>query len=73
MMNSNPPTQVPPEMPMGTSTGRGKPAKTPPSAARSNTEANRLENVLPQIKDLAEKVGGYQKLVDLIRQLDRGE
>lgn len=73
MMNSNPATQVPPEVPMGTSTGPAKPAKAPASPVRSNTEADRLEKVLPQIKDLAEKVGGYQKLMDLIRQLDRGE
>lgn len=43
----------------------------PPTAASPNTEADRLEQVLPQIRDLAAKVGGYRKLAEIARQLDQ--
>jgi hypothetical protein len=46
------------------------PAQNP--AASPNTEADSLEKVLPQIKELAQKVGGYGKLADLARQLEQG-
>jgi hypothetical protein len=42
------------------------------SPASPNTEANALEKVLPQIHELAQKVGGMKKLADIIRQLDQG-
>jgi hypothetical protein len=47
------------------------PPREPP-AVHSDLEADRLEQILPQIHELARKVGGYRKLADLIRQLDRG-
>lgn len=72
-MDNNAATYVPPEASMGTSTGRTNPTAAPPSPAKPDTEANRLEKVLPQIKELAEKVGGYQHLVEIVRQLDRGD
>jgi hypothetical protein len=31
---------------------------------------NSLQNVLPEIKDLAQKVGGYKKLSELANELD---
>jgi hypothetical protein len=45
----------------------------PESPAAPNTEANQLEKILPQIKDLARQVGGYRKLAELIHQLDSRE
>ena len=42
------------------------------SPANPNTEGNRLEQLLPQIRDLAQKVGGYDKLAELARELNRG-
>jgi hypothetical protein len=54
---------------------QGQPGAVPAadSPAAPNTEADRLEKILPQIKELARQVGGYRKLADLIRELDRGE
>jgi hypothetical protein len=47
-------------------------AARPASPANPNTEGNRLEQLLPQIRDLAQKVGGYDKLAELARELHRG-
>jgi hypothetical protein len=47
-------------------------APRPESPANPNTEGNRLEQLLPQIHELAQKVGGYDKLADLARELSRG-
>jgi hypothetical protein len=47
-------------------------APGPESPANPNTEGDRLEQLLPQIRDLAQKVGGYDKLADLARELNRG-
>jgi hypothetical protein len=47
-------------------------APRPASPANPNTEGNRLEELLPQIRDLAQKVGGYDKLAELARELNRG-
>jgi len=47
-------------------------APRPESSANPNTEGNRLEQLLPQIHELAQKVGGYDKLADLARELNRG-
>jgi hypothetical protein len=55
--NVSPPPSPPPEAP----------------AIHSNLEADRLEQLLPQIHELARKVGGYHKLAELVRQLDRGD
>jgi hypothetical protein len=41
------------------------------SPANPNTEGNRLEQLLPQIHALAQKVGGYDKLAELARELSR--
>jgi hypothetical protein len=46
-------------------------AARPQSPASPNTEGNRLEQLLPQIRDLAQKVGGYDKLAELARELNR--
>jgi hypothetical protein len=40
---------------------------TPPSQG----PRNRLQEVLPQIKDLAQKVGGFNNLAEIAKQLDR--
>ena len=41
-------------------------------ALSPNTEADGLEKVLPEVRALAQKVGGYGKLADLARQLEQG-
>jgi hypothetical protein len=46
-------------------------AARPQSPASPNTEGDRLEQLLPQIRDLAQKVGGYDKLAELARELNR--
>jgi hypothetical protein len=62
--------------PRGTdSVKSGAPAGTPAavpedSPVSNNTDGNRLEKILPEIKDLAQKVGGYGKLADIARELD---
>ncbi len=50
----------------------GSNISAPPTSANPNVEGNRLEQLLPQIRDLAQKVGGYDKLADLARELSRG-
>jgi len=32
---------------------------------------DKLERILPQLRELAQKVGGFGKLVEIIQQLDR--
>jgi hypothetical protein len=46
-------------------------APRPESPANPNTEGDRLEQLLPQIRELAQKVGGYDKLAELARELNR--
>lgn len=41
------------------------------STAHLEADPHRLEAILPQIKELADKVGGLRNLADLINQLDR--
>jgi hypothetical protein len=47
------------------------PAHTPPSAETNEPEAGptRLEEVLPEVKDLAGKVGGMEQLSDIVETL----
>jgi hypothetical protein len=58
-------------------TDEKKSAPVTPSALtrepdRRPASANRLEDVLPQIKDLALRVGGLQQLADIVESLKRG-
>lgn len=41
---------------------------TPPS---QGAPEGRLQEVLPEIKDLAQKVGGFNNLAEIAKQLDR--
>jgi len=58
--------------PVPARTGEIGAAPRPESPASPNTEGNRLEQLLPQIHELAQKVGGYDKLAELARELHRG-
>jgi hypothetical protein len=33
---------------------------------------DQLEQILPQLRELAQKVGGFGKLAEIVRELDRG-
>ncbi len=41
-----------------------------PTTPRPGTGRQRLEELLPQIKDLALKVGGYRELARIVESLD---
>jgi len=43
------------------------------TANQSNGETTRLQNVLPEIKDLAGKVGGLDHLADLVETLNEAK
>jgi hypothetical protein len=65
-------TQVPPAAePTLTPPPTGEPMPQFPTAASPNTEGNRLEKILPELQELAQKVGGYDKLAELARELSR--
>lgn len=63
-MNLQPPTQIPPDTIQAASV-------TPPTGPPASG-TDQLEQILPQLRDLAQKVGGFHKLAELVRQLDRG-
>jgi hypothetical protein len=43
-----------------------------PPVAPPKGGTDTLEQILPQLRDLARKVGGFGKLAEIVRQLDRG-
>jgi hypothetical protein len=49
----------------------GPPTTPDDSPVSNNTEGNRLEKILPEIKELAQKVGGFGNLADIAKQLDQ--
>jgi hypothetical protein len=57
--------------PTGTDAVESATPPTPPenSPASSNTEGSRLEKVLPEIRELAQKVGGFANLAEIAREL----
>jgi hypothetical protein len=47
-------------------------ARLPPAAeALPDTEPSRLQEIMAQIKDLAQKVGGTKRLLELVQTLDQ--
>ncbi len=45
-------------------------AAVAPPVAPPKGGTDKLEQILPQIRDLAQRVGGFEKLVEIIRQLE---
>jgi hypothetical protein len=62
-------TQAPPQSPPDTFQA----ASVSPPVAPPPGGNDKLEQILPQLRDLAQKVGGFGKLADLARQLERNE
>ena len=44
---------------------------TSPDAPAAGAGANALQNVLPEIQELARKVGGYRKLAEIVGTLEQ--
>jgi hypothetical protein len=46
---------------------------TQPGAAAPGVGQGQLEELMPDITRLAQKVGGFRRLAEIARQLDRGQ
>jgi hypothetical protein len=51
-------------------TSAASPVAPPVAPPREGTDE--LEQILPPLRELAQKVGGFRKLAEIVLQLDRG-